>query len=174
MNRKRPQHLLHSQLWQFLLSYLERILLSEHRTGVMHQDKKSWKQTLTPTEFFKQSSYQRSDAASNMHWRTFFSNGQSRCNSQGLRKVVKEMARHEQILNKHTRVKLLIKNVAKPRKPCMTNPARMHLISEMPDPAAYFAKERTRWDAMNENMACHGWWLEKVLSIYNQFPGSLL
>jgi hypothetical protein len=38
----------------------------------------------------------------------------------------------------------------------MTNPARMHFISEMPDPAAYFAKERTRWDAMNENIAYHG------------------
>jgi hypothetical protein len=63
------------------------------------------------------------------------------------------MNRYEE---KHTRVKLLIKKVANPRKPCITNPARMHLISEMPDPAAYFAKERTRWDAMNENMAYHG------------------
>ena len=60
-------------------------------------------------------------------------------------------------IKQHTRVKLLIKNVANPRKPCMTNPARMHLISEMPEPAAYFAKERTKWDAMNENKAYHGW-----------------
>ena len=37
----------------------------------------------------------------------------------------------------------------------MTNPARIHLISEMPDPAAYLAKERTKWAAMNENMAYH-------------------
>jgi hypothetical protein len=29
----------------------------------------------------------------------------------------------------------------------------MHLISEMPEPAAYFAKERTRWAARKENMA---------------------
>ncbi len=50
-----------------------------------------------------------------------------------------------------TRVMLLMKNVANPRKPCMTNPARMHLISEMPDPAAYLANDLTRWDAMNEN-----------------------
>jgi hypothetical protein len=45
---------------------------------------------------------------------------------------------------RQTRVKLLIKNVANPRKPCMTNPARIDLISEMPEPAAYLAKERTR------------------------------
>lgn len=27
----------------------------------------------------------------------------------------------------------------------------MHLISEMPDPAAYFANDLTRWEAINEN-----------------------
>jgi hypothetical protein len=45
---------------------------------------------------------------------------------------------------------LLMKKVAKPRKPCMTKPARIHLISEIPEPAAYFAKERTRCEAMKE------------------------
>lgn len=33
----------------------------------------------------------------------------------------------------------------------MTKPARMHFISEIPEPAAYFANDLTRWEAMNEN-----------------------
>ena len=37
---------------------------------------------------------------------------------------------------------LFISNVRLPRKPFITNPARIHFISEMPDPAAYGAKER--------------------------------
>ena len=47
-----------------------------------------------------------------------------------------------------------MKNVVKPKKPCMMNPAKMHFISDIPEPAAYFARERTRWAAVNENMAC--------------------
>jgi hypothetical protein len=43
-----------------------------------------------------------------------------------------------------------MKNVENPRKPCITKPARMHLISDIPEPAAYFANDRTRWDATNE------------------------
>jgi hypothetical protein len=50
-----------------------------------------------------------------------------------------------------TSVILLIAKVAKPKYPCITKPARMHLISEMPDPAAYFDIFFTRWAAMNEN-----------------------
>src|SRR5687767_13743907 len=52
-----------------------------------------------------------------------------------------------------TSVTLLMKNVANPRKPCMTKPAKIHLISEMPDPAAYLASARTRWAAMKEKRA---------------------
>ncbi len=51
----------------------------------------------------------------------------------------------------HTRVILLIAKVEKPRNPFMINPAKIHLISEIPDPAAYLANERTRWAAVNEN-----------------------
>jgi hypothetical protein len=47
---------------------------------------------------------------------------------------------------------LLIPKVANPRKPFMMNPARMHLISDIPDPAAYFAKDLTRCPATNENI----------------------
>ena len=50
-----------------------------------------------------------------------------------------------------TKVRLFITNVQDPRYPFITNPARMHLISDIPDPAAYFAKDRTRWAAVNEN-----------------------
>ena len=52
-----------------------------------------------------------------------------------------------------TSVKLLMRNVQKPRKPRMTKPDNIHLISEMPEPAAYFAKERTRCEATKENVA---------------------
>ena len=47
----------------------------------------------------------------------------------------------------------MTKNVQKPKKPFMTNPAMMHLISEIPEPAAYFAKDRTRCAATNEKAA---------------------
>lgn len=57
---------------------------------------------------------------------------------------------HEEL----TRVRLLIASVQKPRKPFMTKPARMHLISDIPDPAAYLAMFLTRWAAVNENAAC--------------------
>ena len=55
-------------------------------------------------------------------------------------------------MEEHTRVILLIANVENPRNPFMINPARIHLISEIPDPAAYLAMERTRWAAVKENV----------------------
>ena len=54
---------------------------------------------------------------------------------------------------RRTKVTLLTKNVQKPKKPFMTNPAMMHLISEIPEPAAYFAKDRTRCAATKEKAA---------------------
>ena len=39
---------------------------------------------------------------------------------------------------------LFTKNVPNPKKPFITNPPMMHLISDIPDPAAYFAIDRTR------------------------------
>ena len=52
-----------------------------------------------------------------------------------------------------TRVKLLIRNVQKPRNPCMINPERMHLISEIPEPAACLAKAWTRRAATKDSAA---------------------
>ncbi len=43
----------------------------------------------------------------------------------------------------------LISKVQDPRNPFITNPAMMHLISEMPEPAAYGAKDRTRLAEVN-------------------------
>lgn len=43
-----------------------------------------------------------------------------------------------------TSVKLLIASVEKPKNPFIVNPAMIHLISEIPEPAAYFAKRLTR------------------------------
>ena len=53
----------------------------------------------------------------------------------------------------HTRVKLFTRRVEKLRNPFMMNPASIHFISEMPDPAAYFARFFTRCAATNENDA---------------------
>ena len=47
----------------------------------------------------------------------------------------------------------MIMNVQKPRKPFMMNPARMHLISDIPEPAAYLARFLTKCAATNENEA---------------------
>lgn len=46
-----------------------------------------------------------------------------------------------------------MKNVQKPRNPGMTKPDMMHLISDIPEPAAYLAKDRTRRAATKENVA---------------------
>jgi hypothetical protein len=46
----------------------------------------------------------------------------------------------------------LMRRVQKPRNPFMTKPAMMHLISEMPDPAAYGAYDLTRVADTNANM----------------------
>lgn len=43
----------------------------------------------------------------------------------------------------------LMSSVQAPKKPFMTKPAMMHLISEMPDPAAYGANVLTRIAATN-------------------------
>lgn len=45
----------------------------------------------------------------------------------------------------------LIRRVQAPRKPFMTKPAIMHLISEIPEPAAYGANDLTRTAAMDES-----------------------
>ena len=60
-----------------------------------------------------------------------------------------------------TSVMLLIPNVANTRKPFIMNPAKIHLISDIPDPAAYFASDLTRCAAMNENMPC-AWYIQDL------------
>lgn len=48
-------------------------------------------------------------------------------------------------------------NVQYPRYPFITNPANIHLISDIPDPAAYFAKDRTRCAAVNDSVPYRFW-----------------
>jgi hypothetical protein len=48
----------------------------------------------------------------------------------------------------------LINKVQKLRKPFMTKPAMMHLISDMPDPAAYGAKDLTNLAEVKANRVC--------------------
>lgn len=48
-------------------------------------------------------------------------------------------------------MRLLIIKVESPRYPFMTNPAMIHLISDIPEPAAYFANESTRCADTREN-----------------------
>lgn len=52
----------------------------------------------------------------------------------------------------HTRVRLLIMRVHVPKNPFIIKPAKIHLISDIPEPAAYFANDLTRWPAVNENI----------------------
>ena len=54
-----------------------------------------------------------------------------------------------------TNVKLLIARVENPKNPFIVKPAIIHLISEMPEPAAYFPSVFTRWAAVNENAAAN-------------------
>jgi hypothetical protein len=49
------------------------------------------------------------------------------------------------------RARDLIIRVHEPRNPFMTKPAMMHLISEMPEPAAYGAYDLTRVAAVKAN-----------------------
>jgi hypothetical protein len=46
----------------------------------------------------------------------------------------------------------LMAKVVKPRKPFMTNPAIIHLISEIPDPAAYGANDLTKLAEVKANI----------------------
>jgi hypothetical protein len=55
-----------------------------------------------------------------------------------------------------------MRNVQKPRNPSMINPDSMHLISEIPEPAAYFAKDRTRLEATKENAAFKRRWYQHI------------
>ena len=48
----------------------------------------------------------------------------------------------------------LISSVQAPRNPFMTKPAMMHLISEMPEPAAYGEIDLTSLAAMKANSIC--------------------
>ena len=54
-----------------------------------------------------------------------------------------------------TKQMLFKSNVRRPRKPFITNPARIHFISEIPDPAAYGAKERI----INAQIAANNVWI---------------
>jgi len=46
-----------------------------------------------------------------------------------------------------------MKKVSTSKKPLIIKPPRIHLISEIPDPAAYGAKALTKKAAENENIA---------------------
>ena len=83
----------------------------------------------------------------------FFTNRQARRNDQRLYAGKSDQNDGLGIEEGRTSVKLLMKNVQPPRYPFMTKPARMHFISEIPEPAAYRAKDRTRYAAVKENMA---------------------
>jgi hypothetical protein len=91
-----------------------------------------------------------------MHGRTLFPHGKSRGYHKGLFiyfRFKKQEYPENSFIFLRTSVKLLIRNVQKPRNPSMTNPEMMHLISEIPEPAAYLAKDWTRRAATKENAA---------------------
>lgn len=58
-------------------------------------------------------------------------------------------------MKRRTSVILFITNVGRLKKPLMTNPAKIHLISEIPDPAAYGANDLTKNAHTNANSPYH-------------------
>lgn len=98
----------------------------------------------------EETGYEASDATRNMYGRSFFANRQTRSYDQRLLKS-RDTSRGKR-RKSPTKVRLFITKVQCPRYPFITNPANIHLISDIPDPAAYFAKDRTRRAAMNENI----------------------
>jgi hypothetical protein len=102
------------------------------------------KLTLTPGESAESPCYEVPYGASNMYGWTLFPHGKPRRYHERLFIHCSESCRIRFGRDILTSVKLFMRNVQKPRNPCMMNPDRMHLISEMPEPAAYLAKERTR------------------------------
>ena len=81
----------------------------------------------------KESCYGVSEAARHMYGRSLLADRQPRCNRK---RLLRGWRRPEESLGQLTNVKPLIKKVSNPRKPLMTKPPRMHLISEIPEPAA--------------------------------------
>jgi hypothetical protein len=97
------------------------------------------------------------DGGSDVDGRTFFSDGQARGDGDGLHAaasvsrfdackylhilIVSSDRGKQQQERKRARTKAndLMLNVLKLKYPLMMNPARIHLISEIPDPAAYGA-----------------------------------
>ena len=106
--------------------------------------------TLTTRKFLEWPCNKVSNTTCYMYGWAFLANWQARRNNQWLNSFSKGIP-HRSKKKKLTSVILLIANVPNPKNPCITKPARMHLISEMPDPAAYFARFLTRWAAVNEN-----------------------
>ena len=62
----------------------------------------------------------------------------------------------------------LINRVCQPRKPFMMNPAMIHLISEIPEPAAYGANDFTRIADVNAKRTC-GKVNSTSVSVWNLF-----
>lgn len=117
------------------------LILPETNMNIGNQGRNEPPRTWTSREASRPSGNQGSNTTSNVHRRSFFANRQARGDDQGLYLI---SAQTNARAREHTRVTLLIKNVPNPRKPFIMKPARMHLISEIPEPAAYCAIVRTR------------------------------
>jgi len=98
----------------------------------------------------EESSDETPNTARNVHRWSFLTDRQPRSYDQRL--IKSRDASREKSRDLPTKVRLFTTNVQGPRYPFITNPPKMHLISDIPDPAAYFANDRTRWAAANENI----------------------
>jgi hypothetical protein len=136
---------------------------------------KKAKLTLTERKSAKSSCYEIPNSASSMHGRTLFPHRKSRGYHEGLfiyfRLKIIFKKPPEIVSFSLTSVKLLIRNVQKPRNPSMTNPKMMHLISEIPEPAAYLAKDWTRRAATKANAAFCGRFRQPVFTQQNEREG---
>lgn len=125
---------------------ISRILPDKRQKSVLLGKKRAL--TLTTRKLFEWPCNEVSDTACSMYGGTFFPNRKARCNDQGLSSCrVNDVNRSGENL---TSVMLLMAKVGNPKNPCITNPARIHLISEIPEPAAYLARFLTRCAAINE------------------------
>lgn len=79
------------------------------------------------------------DATSDMYRRSFFAHREARSDRKWLFRFHRQsdlVTSRGELHDERTRVKLLMAKVQMLKNPLMMNPPKMHLISEIPDPAA--------------------------------------
>lgn len=101
------------------------------------------KRTLAARVGAEHPSHDVPNATSYVNRWSLLSNWKPRCNDKWLTEINK-LHVNMHLKDGLTNVRLLINRVQPPKYPCITKPAIIHLISEIPEPAAYRANVLTR------------------------------